>query len=194
MLVAVIIGIIAVIGSLLPRSYDFESTTVIAAPAADVFEQVNTIKAWHDWSQWSPQQVEGLEVEYSGTESGVGAAQKWTDPRGDGKLWITESVPNQKVAYQLEFAGFPEMTSSIDLSPIADDSGEGKSTKVVWSSRGVLPGGPFYGFFSPFFATGMKHEYDASLERLKALVEARSIPDDSAPDRAAAEPADSVQP
>lgn len=182
MLVAVIVGIVAVIGSLLPRSYDFESATVIDAPAATVFEQVNTIKAWQDWSQWSPQQLESLTVEYSGTETGVGAAQKWNDPRGDGKLWITQSVPNQKVAYQLEFAGFPEMTSSIEMLPVADGAGQGAETRgdgtqtrVVWSSRGTLPGGPFYGFFSPFFATGMKHQYDASLERLKVLVEGGAI-------------------
>jgi hypothetical protein len=180
MLIAVIVGIVAVIGSLLPRSYDFESATVIDAPAESVFDQVNTIKAWQDWSQWSPDHVEGLEVEYSGTKAGVGAAQKWNDPRGDGKLWIIDSVPNQKVAYKLEFAGFPEMDSSIDLSPVAAGAGEGAQTRVVWSSSGKLPGGPFYGFFSPFFANGMKHQYDASLERLKALVESKSPPPPSA--------------
>jgi len=177
MLIAVVLGIVAVIGSLLPRDYDFESVAVIDAAPESVFEQVNTMKAWGDWSQWSPQQVEGLEVEYSGTAAGVGAAQAWTDPRGDGKLWIIESVPNQAVAYKLEFAGFPEMASSIKLSPMSDEGGEGGNpgeqvqTKVVWSSSGTLPGGPFYGFFSPFFATGMQHQYDASLLRLKELVE-----------------------
>jgi hypothetical protein len=180
MLIAVIVGIVAVIGSLLPRSYDFESATVIDAPAESVFDQVNTIKAWQDWSQWSPDHVEGLKVEYSGTKAGVGAAQKWNDPRGDGKLWIIDSVPNQKVAYKLEFAGFPEMDSSIDLSPVAAGAGQGAQTRVVWSSSGKLPGGPFYGFFSPFFANGMKHQYDASLERLKALVESKSPPPPSA--------------
>ena len=173
MLIAVIAGIIAVIGSLLPRSYDFESVAVIDAAPAFVFEKVNTMKDWQEWSQWSPRQVEGLRVEHSGTAEGVGAAQKWTDPRGDGKLWIVESIPNQKVAYRLEFGSFPEMASSIDLTPMADEAGEGQKTKVVWSSEGNLPGGPFYGFFSPFFATGMKHEYDASLGRLKQLVEKR---------------------
>lgn len=174
MLIAVVLGIVAVIGSLLPRDYDFESVAVIDASAESVFEQVNTMKAWGDWSQWSPKQLDSLEVEYSGVAAGVGAAQAWTDPRGDGKLWIIESVPNRSVAYKLEFAGFPEMDSSIKLSPMSsenDDSTPGAQTKVVWSSSGTLPGGPFYGFFSPFFATGMKHQYDASLGRLKQLVE-----------------------
>ena len=116
MLIAALLAIVAVIGSLLPRSYDFEAVAVIDAPREVVFEQVNTIKAWQDWSQWSPQQVADLEVEYSGTEAGVGAAQKWTDVRGDGKLWIVESVPDQKVAYKLEFAGFPETVSYTHLT------------------------------------------------------------------------------
>ena len=194
MLIAVVVGIIAVIGSLLPRSYDFSTTTVINAPPEIVFENVNTIKTWQDWSQWSPQQVADLEVEYSGTESGVGAAQAWTDPRGDGKLWIVESVPGQKVAYKLEFAGFPEMASSIDLSVVEEPADVKGQTRVVWSSRGTLPGGPFYGFFSPFFATGMQHQYDASLLRLKALVESQSTDErgatasDSPADAAPAQP------
>ncbi len=171
MLIAVIVGIVAIIGSLLPRSYDFESVAVIDAAPESVFEKVNTMKSWQEWSQWSPQQVEDLRVEYSGTPAGVGAAQAWTDPRGNGKLWIVESIPNLKVAYRLEFAGFPEMTSSIELLPIDDEPGEPKKTKVVWSSQGTLPSGPFYGFFSPFFASGMKHQYDASLARLKELVQ-----------------------
>jgi len=60
---------------------------------------------------------------------------------------------------------------------MSDEGGEGGNpdeqvqTKVVWSSSGTLPGGPFYGFFSPFFATGMQHQYDGSLVRLKELVE-----------------------
>ncbi len=171
MLIAVIVGIIAVIGSLLPRSYDFESVVEVNASPERLFEKVNTIRAWQEWSQWSPRQVEGLQVEYSGTASGVGAAQKWTDPRGDGKLWIVESVPNQKIGYQLEFAGFPEMDSEIELVPVQDDLDGTQTTRVIWSSHGTLPSGPFYGFFSPFFATGMKHQYDASLGRLKELVE-----------------------
>ena len=81
MLVAVLVGIVAVIGSLLPRSYDFQAVATIDAPPSVVFENVNTMKAWQDWSQWSPQQVTDLKVEYSGTASGVGAAQAWTDVR-----------------------------------------------------------------------------------------------------------------
>jgi hypothetical protein len=64
------------------------------------------------------------------------------------------------------------MASSIELAAPTKNPADGAQTKVVWSSQGKLPGGPFYGFFSPFFANGMKQQYDQSLLRLKKMVEA----------------------
>ena len=93
------------------------------------------MKAWAKWSPWSPNQIEGLKVEYSGTPSGVGSAQSWTDQRGDGKLWIVESVPNQRVGYRMEFAGFPEMASSIELAAPTKNPADGAQTKVVFSQK-----------------------------------------------------------
>jgi len=106
-----------------------------------------------------------LSIEYSGADSGVGAVQTWTDPRGDGKLWITRSEPFQGIDYQVIFGNFPEMDSRIELSA------QGPSTQVTWSSKGSLPGGPFYGFFGTFFSTHMKDQYNRSLEKLKTVVE-----------------------
>jgi hypothetical protein len=41
---------------------------------------------------------------------------------------------------------------------------------VTWSSKGRLPGGPFYGFFRGIFCEGMRREYDSNLQRLEELV------------------------
>ena len=68
----------------------------------------------------------------------------------------------------MTFAGFPEMASQFELRPGREDPNR---TEVVWSSQGRLPGGPFYGYFAPFFATQMRNEYDKSLARLKEQVE-----------------------
>ena len=54
-------------------------------------------------------------INYNGSESGVGAAQAWTDRRGKGKLWITQSAKDDRVEYEMEFGRFPRMTSSFNL-------------------------------------------------------------------------------
>lgn len=162
LLVGAIVGVFAVIGSMLPRAYSFETEIEIEASPETIFPKINSLERWQDWSrQWNPAEIEGLEIRYSGESSGIGATQTWTDIRGDGKLWITESTAHQSVKYESLFANFPKMTSEIVLIPV-----EGK-TRVKWSSSGRLPGGPFYGFFGSFFSIQMKAEYERSLEKLK---------------------------
>ena len=171
LLVAAILAFFAVIGSLLPRSYDFATQIEINAAADKIFPQVNTIANWQNWTQWNPAEIPGLRVQYSGVESGKGATQSWTDVRGEGKLWITNSNTDESIDYEMLFANFPTMASQIKL--IEND--EGKTT-VRWSSRGRLPAGPFYGFFAPFFPTQMRNQYDLSLNNLKALIETDEKP------------------
>lgn len=176
LLLAAVVGFFAIIGSLLPRSYDFSTSIDVTAAPGDVFPEINTLKNWQNWSrQWNPAEIEGLKMQYNAEASGVGAAQSWTDIRGDGKLWITQSDPDKSIEYKMTFAGFPEMVSTIVLTP------SGEQTTVTWSSKGTLPGGPFYGYFGSFFSTQMKAEYDKSLEKLKTLVDGDSTEDEIAP-------------
>lgn len=166
MLFGAVIAFFALIGSLLPRGYSFTSEIQIAGDQQVVFDNINSLKNWQSWSkQWNPQEIDSLEISYNGEPTGVGAAQAWTDIRGSGKLWITKSEPTDLVEYEMEFANFPRMTSRFDL--VERDGG----TFVQWSSEGKLPGGPFYGYFGPFFSSQMKSEYDKSLESLKRVVE-----------------------
>ena len=181
LLVGAVLAVFAVIGSLLPRSYDFSTQIEVNSPAKEIFPQINTISNWKNWTQWNPADIPGLTVQYSGEEAGEGATQTWKDVRGHGKLWITKSVPGKEIAYNMDFANFPTMTGRIEISEL------GESQSVVrWSSRGKLPGGPFYGFFAPFFSTQMKNQYDQSLAKLKNLVESNgALPaNDAATDQA----------
>ena len=131
LLIGAVIGFFAIVGSLLPRSYSFSSEIEINADETEIFQQINSLRNWRNWSrQWNPAEIENLEIQYNGQPTGVGAAQSWTDIRGKGKLWITASTPNQSIKYDMIFDNFPKMISQIELTP--NDS----STKVRWSSEG----------------------------------------------------------
>ena len=181
LLVGAVLAVFAVIGSALPRNYDFSTQIEINSPANQVFPQINTISNWKNWTQWNPADIPGLTVQYSGAEAGEGATQTWKDVRGHGKLWITKSLSGKEIEYDMDFANFPTMTGRIELSELGD-----AQTVVRWSSRGKLPGGPFYGYFAPFFSTQMKNQYDQSLAKLKNLVESgKTMPaNDPATDQA----------
>jgi len=177
LLIGAIIGIFAVIGSLLPRSYDFSTQIEIDAPPTAIFPKINSLRDWQDWSmQFNPTAIDDLEIEYNGEPAGVGAAKSWSDIRGTGKLWITKSSPDSSLEYEMTFANFPKMASQITLEPLQN------KTRVSWNSQGKLPGGPFYGYFGWLFSTQMRNEYDKSLEKLKTLVESEAkeiVPGDS---------------
>ena len=176
LLIGAVIGLFALIGTLLPRSYDFQSSVQVAAPAEAIYPLLVEPKRWQEWSrQWNPEEIEELTISYNSIPSGPGAAQTWTDRRGSGKLWIVDCQSPSSVEYRMTFAGFPEMASQFELRP---DSEDPNRTEVVWSSQGRLPGGPFYGYFAPFFATQMRNEYDKSLARLKEQVESATANSD----------------
>jgi exonuclease V gamma subunit len=102
----------------------------------------------------------------------------WTDPRGNGKLWIVQSQSPETVDYLMRFGNFPEMESSIRLSPTGADV-DNPVTTVRWNSRGRLPGGPFYGVWAHQFSNHMQQRYQQWLVKLKAKMEAIKLPPDT---------------
>ena len=166
LLIAAIIGVLLLVERMLPRSYDFQQTVEIDRPAAEIFPYLNSLKKWPQWSQQFNLEIDQLVIKYNGTEEGVGAAQTWTEIRGAGDLWITESKPNESLSYANTFHNFPEMTSTFTLAPNGEDK-----TVVTWRSTGQLPSTPLYGLLAPIFPGQMEYEYQKSLAGLKALVE-----------------------
>lgn len=162
----ILVGLFLLIGSLLPRDFDTSTSVLIAAGPEQIFPYVNDLDHWQSWSPWNASAIKGLTVEVGQTTAGIGATQRWNEPRGDGKLWITDVEEPNRVEFSSRFANFPEMESSIVLTSTGD-----QSTQVTWTSRGSLPGGPFYGWFGMAFSSGLQAEYGKALQRLKTTVE-----------------------
>jgi hypothetical protein len=169
-LILAVIGLIAlvlVVGSLLPRQFAFDTKVTINAPAAKVYEQINDLRRWQEWTKFNRETNAGLlELDFSQPSTGVDAVMSWRDHRGKGRLWITDSESNRQVDYSVDFEGFPRMTNTLRLN----ESGEG-STEVLWHSEGKLPRGPFYGLFGMYFSGALQQQYDTDLQKLKSLLE-----------------------
>jgi hypothetical protein len=74
-LLLVMIALFAVVTAFQPSEFRISRQLTIAAPASDLFAQVNDLKNWNSWSSWKeldPNQ----KVSYEGPTQGVGAIMK----------------------------------------------------------------------------------------------------------------------
>ena len=117
-----------------PDEYRLTRTTAIVAPAARVFEQVNDLKKWDDWSPWAKLDP-NAKISFEGPLVGPGAMFHWSgnDKVGAGTMTITESKPNQRIATRTDFTRPFEGSSNSDFifSP------SGNQTNVIWTMSGT---------------------------------------------------------
>ena len=128
MLVAVIIIAVQ------PADYAVERSATIEAPIDVVFEQVDDLRRWDDWSTWS--QIDpDYDTQFDGPDRGEGAVFEWSgNPEvGAGRMTIVESRPDEFIEIYLEFFEPFETSSSTEFAFTAE--GE-DATTVTWSMSG----------------------------------------------------------
>lgn len=162
----VIIGILAIVSAFLPGKIRVERSVLINAPVKSIFDQVNTLTNWKNWSFWDNIDP-NMKSEYEGPVSGTGAIHKWrskNDSVGTGSLTIVESTEPNTIITALNFEGMGTSNGGWTF----DDTGEGVRTTIFMDIEV-----PFYGRIFP----GLKmddwlgKDFDKSLANLKVYVE-----------------------
>jgi hypothetical protein len=127
------LGILLAVASTKADEFQVSRSATIAAPAPVVFEQVNNLKKWHEWSPWAKRDP-NMTLTYTGPESGKDASYAWAGNHevGEGKMTITDSRPNEKVEFKLEFFKPFEATNTAAFA----FAPEGDKTKVIWNMSG----------------------------------------------------------
>lgn len=115
-------------------TYTVERSATVRAPAGRVFEQIVDFHRWPAWSPWEDIDP-AMSRDYSGAESGVGAAYSWSGNRkaGAGRMEIVRAVDGERVDIDLRFVKpfKARNDTSFVLSPQADGS-----TLVRWTMTG----------------------------------------------------------
>jgi hypothetical protein len=139
-----VISTLVLISFLLPSKVHVERALAIKAPPAVIFNQVNTLRNWPDWSPWhglDPQ----MKIVYSGPAAGQGAAYAWTSDDsqvGNGSLTITQSQPFERIDINMDFGPNGIASGTYLLRPTAE------GTVVTWamdSDMGMNPVGRYMG-------------------------------------------------
>lgn len=168
-----IVGLLAIIGMLLPSTYSVEASIVVDADRSDIHEYVDDLHKWPEWSAWSKnhdaEKFADLEMEYEGSEKGAGAVQKWTDPKnGGGELKIIHSHRNDGIEYVCTFDGFEEpMKGMIRYMPES-----GGKTKITWTARGDLGNNPLHRWVVFLCKDMIADDFKTGLSGLQKVAEA----------------------
>ncbi len=150
--------LVLVVGFVLPTSWEASRTATFEdASPRQVADAVGDLSTWPEWSVWSAEADETIEVDVTG----AGFAWK-SEPMGDGVLTVTAAGADS-VAYGLTSG---DLQSSGELAWRAADEDGG--TVVTWKEWGEVDGGPlirWYAFLSADAIVGGR--FEGALERLE---------------------------
>lgn len=136
--IVVVVAIVALLGyaATRPNTFRYARSTVIKAPPAAVFAQIEDFHRWGAWSPWEKLDP-AMARTYSSPASGAGATYAWDSKgkAGVGNMRITESLAPSRLVLDLNFIKpFPAQNKVVFvLEP------QGDATHVTWSMEGSTP-------------------------------------------------------
>lgn len=163
--------LLTLIGLFLPSAAHVERSVSIAAPPAAVYEIVNDLHRFNEWSPWFEKDPKA-KYTYSGPESGAGSRLDWSSgvsSVGTGSQEIVEAVPDQRVRTRLDFGDQGHGEYTLAIAP------EGAGSRVTWAFDTSFG----YNLFGRYFGLAMDSivgaEYEHGLGKLRALAEAGPV-------------------
>lgn len=160
--------VIFVVGSFfISKDFSMTHEQTIKAKMDDVFKQINTPKAWKNWSYWNKLDTT-MTVTYNDIADGKGASYSWNSKDkmvGNGSFTITASEPNKKIDYDLVFGGIGGSSGSYLLS----DNGDG-STKVISTFKSTMNGMLEKWMKVLFMKSSMNKAFTESLNNMETYI------------------------
>lgn len=170
---AIFVGVLILIGLVLPSSVHVERSVAINSPPGAVFAMVNDIRKFNQWSPWARVDPK-TQYTFEGPPTGAGARMNWSSENpgvGSGSLEIVGSEPDHQVAFALNFGPQGTATSYYELKP------EGAKTLVIWGFDSDFGYDLVGRYFALFMDSLIGSEYEKGLATLKSLVEQQSQTD-----------------
>jgi polyketide cyclase/dehydrase/lipid transport protein len=175
MLLKILIALVAVVAAfaafvaLQPSEYRVARSATIAAPAPDVFAQVNDFHKWDAWSPWAKLDP-NAKTTFEGASAGEGAIFTWAGNReiGEGRMSLTQTRPVELIRIRLDFVQPMAGTSTAEFT----FKPEGDRTAVTWAMFGQN------NFVSRAICLFMNQDkmlggyFEKGLENLRAVAEA----------------------
>lgn len=133
--IIVLIAAILIFAATKPDDLHVKRTVWIKAPPEKIFPLINDFHAWGLWTPYNKDPA--MKKTYGGAASGVGATYAWDGNKevGKGSISITESVPNTRIAFNLDMLKPFEGHNKVVINLQASDGG----TQVTWALHDKTP-------------------------------------------------------
>lgn len=162
------VGLGALVGGFfLPSTTQVERSIILNSDPATVFDYVNDLKKFREWSPWSRKDPD-MQVDDNGSDDGVGATMTWSSDDtkiANGRMSIVSSVPFEHVKAELDFGIMGTAESYFDLLP--EESG----TRLVWGlsqDHGLNMVARYAGLFMDKW---VGPDYETGLQNLKGVID-----------------------
>jgi hypothetical protein len=170
--VVVLVAVVLALAARRPSTFRYQRSTVIQAPAEDIFGIITDFRNWDSWSPWSARDPH-MKRSISGPPQGVGAAYEWNGNRqvGEGRIEIVETAPPSRVVMKLDFLRPFACHNTVEFT--LDD--EGGATRVTWALSGPEI---FFGKVLGLFLNMDRmvgRDFETGLASLKAFVERPAV-------------------
>jgi hypothetical protein len=170
---AVLVVLFVIIVAMQPADFRITRSAAMAAPASEVFAQVNDFHKWEGWSPWAKIDP-AMKQTYEGAAAGPGAVYSWVGNKevGEGRMTITETKPHELILIKLEFFKPFVATNTAEFTFKPD----GDKTVVTWSMIGTKG----FMFKAVHLIMNMDKmlggQFDKGLAAMKSIVESAHKP------------------
>lgn len=165
-IILAIVLVLILIGFILPKKVSIKRSLVIKGSQENIFEQVNIVKYWEKWSPWHKIDS-AMKIQYSGPESGNGAAYDWQSDNGDvgnGRLEIISSIPFDSILMLMDFGA--DGKSSLKFTFTKADTG----ILVTWQMDSNLGNNPISRWFGVFMDWMVGSDFEKGLKNISKVV------------------------
>ena len=94
--------LVTLVGFFLPNKIEIARDIRITAPIGYVFEEINELERWTDWSYWQSRDP-AMQITYGNYKKGKGASMSWKIKNDSVVLKITESLSDTSIVTETYF-------------------------------------------------------------------------------------------
>lgn len=166
--IAVLLGLLIVVGLFLPDKMKVDESIVIDTPANVPYSQITNLKNMTKWDPWSNLDT-NMEVVYTGPLAGLGAKRTWKSKNkqvGSGSMAIIKDEPYKYIETELDFGSNGKATSYFKFEKIANNK-----TKVTWGFQSDVDIPVLGGYLTIMMTPIIEKEYIKGLKKLKSVSE-----------------------
>ena len=167
-IILIVVLLVLISGFFLPKSITMGESIMIDAPEEMIFNQVNNLQNWKDWSPFEEDDSTMIST-YEGPEAGVGAKHNWISKiQENGSLTIAESDPYHKIITKLDFMENGTGTGTWSFNEKDD------SINVTWQMEMTELSYPFGRIMGLFMPGMMEPYFKKGLKNLKKVAEKKA--------------------